>query len=130
MSEAAGPPAGFYEDGAGSRRWWDGSGWADRFEGGRVVTEEPGTMSDAEQRVVLDRVVAKYVQHGYSVQSNTGRQAVVTRRQRVQVGLNLALTVLTGGIWLLVLAIRLLNWPTDRVVLTIDRHGVLTPEFS
>ncbi len=87
-------------------------------------------MSDAEQRVVLDRVVAKYVQHGYSVQSNTGRQAVVTRRQRVQVGLNLAMTVLTGGIWLLVLAIRLLNWPTDRVVLTIDRHGVLTPEFS
>ena len=55
VSEAAGPPAGFYEDGAGRRRWWDGSGWADRWKGALVMTEGPSMVFEAEQRAVLVR---------------------------------------------------------------------------
>lgn len=79
---------------------------------------------------MLDRAVARYVQHGYTVTSNTGRQAVVVKRQRVNVLVNLLLTVVTAGVWLIVLALRLLNWPTDRAVLTIDAAGELSGEFS
>lgn len=87
-------------------------------------------LTDAERRAVLDRAVTRYVQHGYTVRSNTGRQAVVTKRQRVSVLLNLLLALLTGGLWLIVLALRLLNWPTDRVVLTVEDSGELRGEFS
>lgn len=79
---------------------------------------------------MLDRAVARYAQHGYTVTCNDGRQAVVVKRQRVNVPLNLALTIVTGGFWLVVLALRLLNWPTDRAVLTVDAAGELSGEFS
>ena len=87
-------------------------------------------LSDEERRSILDRAVTKYVQHGYSVRSNTGRQAVVAKRQSVNVPLNLVLAILTGGFWLILLAIRLLSWPTDLVVLSVDESGELQGEFS
>ncbi len=86
--------------------------------------------SDAERRATLDRAVARYVLHGYTETFNDGHQAVVVKRQRVNVPLNLALTIITGGFWLVVLALRLLNWPTDRAVLTVDSAGELSGEFS
>jgi len=87
-------------------------------------------LTDEERRAILDRAVTKYVQHGYRVRSNSGRQAVVAKRQPVNVLLNAVLAILTGGFWLILLAIRLLNWPTDVVVLSVDESGVLQGEFS
>lgn len=94
---------------------------------GRAIRRRP---TAEERRAILDRAVTKYVQHGYSVRSNTGRQAVVAKRQTVNVPLNVLLALLTGGLWLVLLALRLLNWPTDRVVLTVDDDGELRGEFS
>jgi len=129
MSETSAPPPGFYSDETGRRRWWSGSGWTDHFvDPGGVA--RGGQLSEDDRRAILDRAVAKYVQHGYSVKSNNGRQAVVVKRQQVNVLLNLGLTIITGGLWLIVLALRLLNWPTDRAVLTIDAAGELRGEFS
>ena len=56
--------------------------------------------------------------------------AVVQRPQRVKVALSVGLTLITGGVWLVILAVRLLNRPVDRVVLTVDEWGVLVPTFS
>jgi hypothetical protein len=96
----------------------------------------PGTsanrrsLTDAERRAILDRAVTTYVRHGYTVRSNTGRQAVVVKRQSVNVPLNALLALATGGLWLIVLALRLLNWPVDQAVLTVDGSGELRGEFS
>ena len=87
-------------------------------------------LTDAERRAILDRAVTKYVQHGYTVASRTGRQAVVSKRQRVNVPLNTLLVLLTGGLWLGVVAVRLLDWPTDRVLLSVDESGELRGDFS
>ena len=87
-------------------------------------------LSAAERIAILDRAVATYVGHGYTVESNTGWQAVVSKRQEVNVPISLAMFIVTGGIWLVVLGLRLLNWPKDRVVLVVDERGVLTPTFS
>lgn len=87
-------------------------------------------LTDEERRSILDRAVTKYVERGYSLRSNTGRQAVVAKRQSVNVPLNLVLAILTGGFWLILLAIRLLNWPTDVVVLSVDESGELQGRFS
>jgi hypothetical protein len=97
---------------------------------GVVATSRPSRLTDEERRRILDRAVAKYVEHGYSVRSNDGRRAVVAKRQSVNVLLNLLLVLVTGGIWLIFLALRLLNWPTDRAVLTVDPSGELRGEFS
>lgn len=129
MSETTPPPPGFYSDETGRRRWWSGTRWTDHFvDPGGVA--RGGQLTEDDRRALLDRVVAKYVQHGYSVESNNGHQAVVVKRQRLNVLLNLLLTVVTGGLWLIVLGVRLLNWPTDRAVLTIDAAGELRGDFS
>lgn len=87
-------------------------------------------MPDAERRAVLDHAIASYALNGYRVESDTGWQVVVGKRQRVHFWSNFGLVVITGGFWLAVLAIRLLNWPVDRVVLTVDVNGRLLGDFS
>lgn len=124
MAEPTPSSAGYFTDPGGRRRWWTGSRWTES-------ALDPGdALSEAERVAILDRAVATYVGHGYTVESNTGWQAVVSRRQQVNVPLSLAMFILTGGVWLVVLGLRLLNWPRDRVVLAVDERGVLTPTFS
>jgi hypothetical protein len=131
MSEASAPPPGFFSDATGRRRWWDGTAWTEHVDEADLATAPDGRLLDAGQRrAILDRAVTTYVGHGYRVESNTGVQAVITKRQRVNVLLNVALVVVTGGVWLVFLALRLLNWPVDRVVLTVQPTGELVPEFS
>ena len=85
---------------------------------------------DARRRKILEDAVATYVRHGYSVALSTPHRAVVQRPQQVKVMLNLGLTLITGGVWLVILAVRLLNRPVDRVELAVDEWGVLVPRFS
>jgi hypothetical protein len=122
MADSSAPPPGFSVDETGRRRWWSGTGWTEPAPDSAGVVRA-GRPSEAQLRDILDRAVSKYLEHGYSVRSIRGRRAVVTKRQRVNVLLNLLLALVTGGLWLIVLAVRLLNWPTDRVVLTIDDRG-------
>ena len=89
-----------------------------------------GRIAEARRREILDDAVAVYVRHGYSVALSSPHRAVVQRPQQVKVLLSLGLTLITGGVWLVVLALRMLNRPVDRVVLTVDEWGVLVPEFS
>ena len=86
--------------------------------------------TEAERRSVLDHAVASYVANGYRVESDTPWRAVVAKRQRVHFWSNLGLIVVTGGFWLVVLALRLTNWPVDRAVLWVDEDGRLLGEFS
>ena len=127
MPDSNAPPPGFYEGADGRRRWWNGAEWSDTSTRGVVIG---GGLPEDQRRAILDRAVARYVANGYSVQSNTGRQAVVVKRQRINLLLNLLLVLITGGLWLIFLAVRLLNWPTDRVVLTVNDQGDLTGDFS
>ena len=132
MSDSVAPPPGFYEDASGRRQWWDGSAWTDHFQPREPTEVEAlrAELTEAERRAVLERVVDSYVQEGYKLESLSSWQAVVTRRQRVRIGVNLALTVVTAGFWLVILALRLLNWPVDRAVLNVDAHGKLEGAFS
>lgn len=67
---------------------------------------------------LLDQKVAEYVAKGYAVESRTESQAVMTRKKRIGWFWNLLLTVITGGIWLVVVFFKLVNRKTERVVLT------------
>ena len=66
----------------------------------------------------MDQKVAAYVAKGYAVESRTDTQAVVTKKKRIGWFANTVLTVLTGGIWLIVVVYKLINRKVERVVLT------------
>lgn len=79
-------------------------------------------VSDMRQDV-LNREVAAYVQRGYAVESSMPGQVVLSKRSRIGLLSNVLLTLLTGGIWLVVIAYRLINRKTSRVVLTVNESG-------
>lgn len=66
----------------------------------------------------LDAEVAKHVNDGWSVESRTETQAIVTKRARIGWFLNIVLSVLTGGLWLLVVLYKVVNRKVERKVLT------------
>ena len=66
----------------------------------------------------LDAAVAQHVNNGWSVESRTETQAVVTKRTRIGWFINTVLTLLTGGLWLLVVLYKVINRKVERKVLT------------
>lgn len=78
---------------------------------------QPTTTSD------LDLAVASAVAEGYSVESLRDSQAILSRKAPIGWFWNSALTLLTGGLWLIVVFFRIVNRKTERVVLTVDASG-------
>lgn len=74
---------------------------------------------------MLDQAVAEYVRDGWAVESRTDTQAVVSKKQRIGWFWNIVLSVLTGGIWLIVVVFKLVNRKVVRKVITVDAAGNL-----
>ncbi len=71
----------------------------------------------------LDADVARMVAEGYSVESRTPTQAVLVKKSRIGWFWNTVLVLVTGGLWLIVVAYRLVNRKSSRVVITIGPDG-------
>lgn len=67
---------------------------------------------------MLDQKVAEHVAKGWAVESRTETQAVVTRKSRIGWFWNVVLSVVTGGLWLLVVLYKVINRKVERKVLT------------
>jgi hypothetical protein len=74
---------------------------------------------------MLDQAVAKYVSQGWAVESRTQTQVTLTRKARIGWFFNILLSVLTGGLWLIVVVFKLINRKVERRVLTADTAGNL-----
>ena len=79
--------------------------------------------ASGQQQDILNREVAAYVAKGYAVESTTPGQAIVSRRARIGWFWNVLLSIITGGLWLIVVIYKLVNRKTDRVVLTVSEDG-------
>jgi hypothetical protein len=66
---------------------------------------------------MLDQAVAKYVGQGWAIESRTETQAVLTRKPKLGWFWNILLTVVTGGLWLIVVFFKLVNRKVERKVL-------------
>ena len=66
----------------------------------------------------MGQKVAEYVNMGWAVESRTESQAVVSRKSRIGWFWNITLSVLTGGLWLLVVLYKVVNRKVERKVLT------------
>jgi hypothetical protein len=71
----------------------------------------------------LDEAVAHWARNGWSVSSVSGATAVLQRKKRIGWFWNLVLTLLTGGLWLIVVVIRVVNRKIQTVVLTVDEYA-------
>lgn len=73
----------------------------------------------------LDAAVADYVTRGWAVESRTENQAVMAKKSYIGWFWNTILALITGGLWLIVVAFRVINRKIYRVVLTYDGQGVI-----
>ena len=73
----------------------------------------------------LNAEVARYTGKGYGVESSTPGQVVLAKKRRVGLFWNVVLSIITGGLWLIVVLYRVLNRKHDRVVLYVDASGAV-----
>jgi hypothetical protein len=67
---------------------------------------------------MLDQAVAQNVGKGWAIESRTETQVVLTRKARIGWFWNILLSVITGGLWLIVVFFKLVNRKVERKVLT------------
>jgi len=51
------PPPGFYDDGTGAQRWWDGTNWTEHRNGALA----PNAAGDAESKVISWTATIGYI---------------------------------------------------------------------
>jgi hypothetical protein len=74
---------------------------------------------------MLDQAVAQHVNNGWTVESRTDTQAVLTKKKRIGWMWNIIFTILTGGLWAIVVFFKLVNRKVERKVITVDGAGNL-----
>lgn len=84
------------------------------------------TDTTAAQTNALQTEIARLSSQGWTVTSTTAGQAILQRKKRIGWFWNLVLTVLTGGLWLIVVIIRLVNRKTLTKVVTVSPEGVVS----
>jgi hypothetical protein len=82
-------------------------------------------ISESERAAILNGEVAKWARAGWSVQSVMAGQAILQRNTRIGLFWNVLLSIVTAGIWLIVVAYRALNRKQQTMVITVDAYGKL-----
>lgn len=90
-------------------------------------------MTETQQRQILAAEISKYIHRGWAVESMTDKTAVIVKKVTGSgVGGNIALTILTCGLWLLLwvpalMAQSMLGTTNQfRLVLTVGDDGTIT----
>lgn len=79
-----------------------------------------------EQRTaLLNAEVARLAARGWTVSSVSGGQGIVQRKKRIGWFWNTILALITGGLWLIVVVIRVVNRKIETRVVTVDAYGVV-----
>lgn len=81
-------------------------------------------LSAEDRRVLLAETVSNYVSNGYRVESQGDAQAVLVRGRRPNHLLHLILSVLTIGVWALLVWLPIATFGGERRrVITVDLYG-------
>ena len=81
------------------------------------------TLSVDEQSQILNNEVAKAARQGWTVSSVAGNQAILQRKKRIGWFWNVILSIVTGGLWLIVVIVRLVNRKIETSVISVDAYG-------
>ena len=80
-------------------------------------------VSEATRTQILNAEVAKYAKRGWSVETASAGQAVLSKNKRIGWFWNLILVILTGGLWLIYVLYRALNRKKITAIITVDEYG-------
>ncbi len=80
-------------------------------------------VTEATRTQILNAEVAKYAKHGWSVETASAGQAVLSKNKRIGWFWNLILVILTGGLWLIYVVYRALNRKKITAIITVDEYG-------
>ena len=81
------------------------------------------TLSTEARAEVLNAEVAKQAAKGWTVNSVSGGQAVLSRKTKIGFWLNAILALITGGIWLIVVLVKVINRKVETLIVTVDAFG-------
>lgn len=93
-----------------------------------TTTRQP--LSDEARAQVLNAEVAKYATKGWNVQTAAAGQAVLSKNKRIGWFWNLILVLLTAGLWLIVVIVRVVNRKKNTLVITVDAYGKVRTSSS
>ena len=92
-----------------------------------VTTPTPNTtpapLDDASRAAILNAEVARYANQGWTVSSVSAGQGVLQRKKRIGWFWNLILTIITAGLWLIVIIIRVVNRKIETRIVRVDAYG-------
>ncbi|MBO1740194.1 hypothetical protein [Leifsonia sp. TF02-11] len=80
-------------------------------------------ISTDQQQAILGVEVARYISDGWAAESVVGATATLTKNKRIGWFWNTILTLLTAGLWLIVVIYRVVNRKRYTIVLTVDSNG-------
>ncbi len=83
----------------------------------------PHSSASVDRTALLNAEVARWASKGWTVSSVSGDQAIVQRKKRIGWFWNLILTLLTAGLWLIVVIVRVVNRKIETRVITVDAAG-------
>jgi len=119
------PPPGWYPDpnagGANLMRYWDGSAWTDRVQGGSEVSTTRRTAD--ERKVILSQQLQTAAARGLRIESQSDFQAVLVEGKPVNHTLHAILTIFTCLLWGIVWAIIAATGGETRQMVVVDEFG-------
>jgi len=89
------------------------------------MTTASTPVSPEHRTALLNAEVARLASQGWTVSSVSGDQGIVQRKKRIGWFWNTILAIVTGGLWLIVVAIRVVNRKIETRVVTVDAFGVV-----
>ena len=79
----------------------------------------------AQQAAILNAEVARLATEGWTVNSVSGGQGILQRKKRIGWFWNTLLVIITAGLWLIVIVIRVVNRKIETRIVTVDQFGIV-----
>lgn len=79
-----------------------------------------------QQAAILNAEVARLAAQGWTVGSVSGDQGILQRKKRIGWFWNTILTLITAGLWLIVVIVRVVNRKIETRIVTVDAYGAVT----
>lgn len=80
-------------------------------------------LSEDARAQILNAEVAKHAARGWNVQTVAAGQAVLSRNKKIGWFWNIVLSIITAGIWLIVVIVRVVNRKKNTLVIIVDAYG-------
>jgi hypothetical protein len=79
-----------------------------------------------QQAAILNAEVARLAAQGWTVGSVSGGQGILQRKKRIGWFWNTILALVTAGLWLIVVIVRVVNRKVETRIVTVDAYGTVT----